>query len=85
MVINSPTMIRLATGTVAVVPVVRLDDPWPKPPPQLAEPIPGVGIAALTKFHTIPVNWLIDDEPSARLDPARHATVARRIRNLIGS
>ena len=84
MVISSPTMTRLAPGTVAVVPVIRLDDPWPKPPPLLAEAIPGVGIAALTRFTTIPVGWLIDPEPFARLDPARHADVARRIKNFIG-
>ncbi|WP_433426227.1 hypothetical protein ACQP1V_43040 (plasmid) [Microtetraspora malaysiensis] len=84
LVISSPAMTRLAPDTAAVVPVIRLDDPWPTPPPQIAERIPGVGIAALTKFNTIPVGWLMDNEPSARLDPSRHADVARRIRNLIG-
>ncbi|GGK90837.1 hypothetical protein Ppa06_57450 [Planomonospora parontospora subsp. parontospora] len=84
MVISSPAMPRLAPGRVAVVQVVRLDDPWPKPHPMIAETIPGVGIAALTDFTTIPQGWFIDPQPFARLDPSRHADVARRIRNLIG-
>ncbi|GLX02325.1 hypothetical protein [Microtetraspora sp. NBRC 16547] len=84
MVISSPTMARFVSGAVAVVPVIRLDDPWPKPPPLLAEVIPGVGIAALTRFTIIPVGCIVDDEPFARLDPSRHADVARRIRNFIG-
>ncbi|MFC6581801.1 hypothetical protein ACFQBS_34325 [Planomonospora parontospora] len=69
MVISSPAMPRLAPGRVAVVQVVRLDDPWPKPHPMIAETIPGVGIAALTDFTTIPQGWFIDPSHSPGSTP----------------
>jgi len=84
MVIGSPFTLAASPDRVAVVPVIRMDDLDGKPHPLLAETIPGVGIAALTRFTTIPIGWLTDDEPFAQLDPSRHADVARRIRNFIG-